>query len=228
MPIWSSRPAGVPPSSDSFSLARIALPAFGPSLLFGLGEGAIYPVLALSARDLGASSALAGLIVALIGIGSMMANLPAAALTNRYGERRAMIGAAVFSLAAMALCLAARSPWVFGLGVLMIGLASSIFLLARQTYLIEAVPPAHARARHVHPGGHHAGGPVRRPLHGRRLHPPDGACKAPTGPPCWLSWGRASWPSPSLTWSPATAPPDTTAPRPCLWRAWPARTQASS
>lgn len=141
MPIWSSRPAGVPPSSDSFSLARIALPAFGPSLLFGLGEGAIYPILALSARDLGASSAQAGLIVALIGIGSMMANLPAAALSNRYGERRAMIGAAVFSLAALALCLAARTPWVLGLGVLMIGLASSVFLLARQTYLIEAVPP---------------------------------------------------------------------------------------
>ena len=173
MPIWSSRPAGVPPSSDSFSLARIALPAFGPSLLFGLGEGAIYPILALSARDLGASSAQAGLIVALIGIGSMMANLPAAALANRYGERRAMIGAAVFSLAALALCLAARTPWVFGLGVLMIGLTSSVFLLARQTYLIEAVPPP-MRARHVHTGGHHAGGPVRRPLHGCRLHPSDG------------------------------------------------------
>ncbi|WP_424247849.1 MFS transporter [Castellaniella sp.] len=139
-------PSGVPPSSDSFSLARIALPAFGPSLLFGLGEGAIYPVLALSARELGASSAQAGLIVALIGIGSMLANLPAAALTNRYGERRAMIGAAAFSLAALVLCLIARTPWTFGLGVLMVGLASSVFLLARQTYLIEAVPP-HMRAR---------------------------------------------------------------------------------
>lgn len=136
----------MPPSSDPFSLARIALPAFGPSLLFGLGEGAIYPVLALSARDLGASSALAGLIVALIGIGSMMANLPAAMLANRYGERRAMVGASLLCMAAMALCLAARTPWVFGLGVLMIGLASSIFLLARQTYLIEAVP-VHMRAR---------------------------------------------------------------------------------
>ena len=28
-----------------FSLRRIAVPAFGPSLLFGLGEGAILPVL---------------------------------------------------------------------------------------------------------------------------------------------------------------------------------------
>jgi len=139
-------PAGVPSSSDSFSLARIAVPAFGPSLLFGLGEGAVYPILALSARDLGASSAQASLIVALIGIGSMVANLPAALLADRYGERRAMVGASLFSLTALVLCLIAPGPWTFGLGVLMIGLASAVFSLARQTYLIEAVPP-YMRAR---------------------------------------------------------------------------------
>ena len=136
----------MPSSSDSFSLTRIALPAFGPSLLFGLGEGAIYPILALSARDLGASSAQASLVVALIGVGSMLANLPAALLADRYGERRAMIGAALFSLMALVLCLWAPNLWVFSLGVLMVGLASSVFLLARQTYLIEVVPPS-MRAR---------------------------------------------------------------------------------
>ncbi|CAM5786415.1 MFS transporter [Castellaniella caeni] len=127
------------PSSD-FSLREIALPAFGPSLLFGMGEGAMFPVLALSARDLGASSAMAGLIVALVGIGSLVANLPAAALATRYGERRAMVGAAAFSLLALVLCLTATSPWLLGLGVFMIGLASAVFLLARQTFLVEAVP----------------------------------------------------------------------------------------
>ncbi|MBV2181350.1 MAG: MFS transporter [Castellaniella sp.] len=133
-------------SSEDFDLRRIALAAFGPSLLFGLGEGAMFPVLALSARELGASSAGAGLIVALVGIGSLLANLPAAALATRYGERRAMVGAAAFSLLALALCLGARTPWVFGLGVFMIGLASAVFLLARQTFLVEAVP-LHMRAR---------------------------------------------------------------------------------
>ncbi len=33
MPIWSSRPPGVPPSSDSFSLVRIALPALTNNLV---------------------------------------------------------------------------------------------------------------------------------------------------------------------------------------------------
>ena len=123
-----------------FSLRKIALAAFGPSLLFGMGEGAIFPVLALSARELGASAAWSGFIVALVGIGSLLANLPAAALAARFGEGRAMVGASAFSLAGLALCLLAHEPWVFGIGVFMIGMASAVFLLARQTYLVEAVP----------------------------------------------------------------------------------------
>lgn len=136
----------MPVANDDFSLRRIALPAFGPSLMFGLCEGVILPVLALSARALGASMAVAGLVVALVGIGSLLANIPAAALTSRFGERRAMVGASAFAVAALALCLAARSVWVFGLAVFMVGLARAVFLLARQTFLIEAAPEA-MRAR---------------------------------------------------------------------------------
>ncbi|MGB6100306.1 MAG: MFS transporter, partial [Comamonas sp.] len=63
----------MPSSPEEFSLRRMAIPAFGPSLMFGLCEGTILPVLALSARALGASLAAAGLIVALIGLGSLLA-----------------------------------------------------------------------------------------------------------------------------------------------------------
>lgn len=136
----------MPSAPDNYDLRRLALPAFGPSLMFGLCEGAILPVLALSARALGASSAVAGLIVALVGLGSLLANLPAAQLTTRFGERRAMIGASVFALLALLLCIAARSVWLFGLAVFMVGLARAVFMLARQTFLIE-VAPLHLRAR---------------------------------------------------------------------------------
>lgn len=136
----------MPSAPATYDLRRLALPAFGPSLLFGLCEGVILPVLALSARALGASLAVAALVVALVGIGSLLANLPAAALTTRFGERRAMVGAAAFALLALTLCLTARSVWLFGLGVLMVGLARAVFLLARQTFLVE-VAPIHLRAR---------------------------------------------------------------------------------
>lgn len=123
-----------------FSFKKIALPAFGPSLLFGLGEGAILPIIALSARDLGASVAVAALIVTLIGIGSLLSNIPASIITDKYGERWAIVGAAALSVIAMVLCLSAPNLMVYGLGILLIGAASAVFNLARQKYLTEAVP----------------------------------------------------------------------------------------
>jgi MFS family permease len=133
-------------SDAPFSFKKIAVPAFGPSVLFGLGEGAMLPVIALSARDAGASVALSGLIVGLIGIGSLVSNLPAAVLIDRYGERPSMIGAAVISVIALIFCLIPNQIWLLALGVLMIGMSSSVFMLARQSYLIEIVP-IYMRAR---------------------------------------------------------------------------------
>lgn len=133
-------------SDDTFSLRRIALPAFGPSFLFGLGEGAILPVIALSVRDLGGSVALAALVVTLIGIGSLVTNIPASLITTRYGERWAIVGAAVWGGLAMLLCVLGDNLWAFSAGIFMVGMSSAVFGLARQSYLTEAVP-FHYRAR---------------------------------------------------------------------------------
>ena len=129
-----------------FSLRSIAVPAFGPSLLFGIGEGAILPVIALSVRDLGGSVALAALVVTLIGIGSLVSNLPASIITTRYGERWAIVGASAWCALAMAICMAVPNLAAFTAGVFMIGMASAVYNLARQSYLTEAVP-FHYRAR---------------------------------------------------------------------------------
>ncbi len=131
---------------DTFSFKSIAVPAFGPALLYGLMKGAIYPVLALTARDMGASLATASLIVMLTGIGSLAGNIPAALVTARFGERRALIGASILLACGLLLCMFARTIWVLGCGVLAVGLSSSVFLLARQLYLMDATPQ-HLRAR---------------------------------------------------------------------------------
>lgn len=140
LPAARSRVSSVSHDGAEFSFKKIALPAFGPSLLFGLGEGAVLPVIALSARDLGASVAAAALIVTLIGIGSLLSNIPASIITDKYGERWAIVGAAALSMVAMLLCLTAPNLVVYGLGILLIGAASAVFNLARQKYLTEAVP----------------------------------------------------------------------------------------
>jgi MFS family permease len=124
----------------SFSLRRIALSAFGPSLLFGLGEGAILPAITLSARELGASVPTAALIVTLIGVGSLLTNIPASLITMHRGERWAIVVASVLCAFAMALCGWTRDLGAFALGAFMVGMSQAVFSLARQSYLTEVVP----------------------------------------------------------------------------------------
>ncbi len=132
--------------STPFSLRRIAVSAFGPSLLFGLGEGAILPVIPLSARNMGGSVSMAALVVTLIGIGSLLSNIPASLITMHRGERWAIVAAAVWCAVAMALCAWTDHLGLFALGAFMIGMSQAVFSLARQSYLTEVVP-AEFRAR---------------------------------------------------------------------------------
>ncbi len=129
-----------------FTLRQIAVSAFGPSLLFGLGEGAILPVIPLSARNMGGSVSMAALVVTLIGIGSLLSNIPASLITMHRGERWAIVAAAVWCAVAMALCAWTDHLGLFALGAFMIGMSQAVFSLARQSYLTEAVP-AEFRAR---------------------------------------------------------------------------------
>ncbi|MCX7235114.1 MAG: MFS transporter, partial [Burkholderiales bacterium] len=124
----------------AFSLRQIALTAFGPSLLFGLGEGAILPVIPLTARAMGASVPLTALLVGLIGIGSLLSNIPASLLTMRHGERWAIVAGAIWCVVAMALCGWSGNLGGFAMGCFMIGMSQAIFSLARQSYLTEVVP----------------------------------------------------------------------------------------
>jgi len=133
-------------TTESFSLRRIAIPAFGPSLLFGIGEGAILPVVPLVAKELGASVPTAALITALLGLGSLLNNIPASIVTARWGERWALVAAGVWSAIGMLLCLFAPQLAVFALGCFMVGMARGVYNLARQSYVTETVPITH-RAR---------------------------------------------------------------------------------
>lgn len=134
------------PSQQAFSLRRIAPAVYGPTLLFGLGQGAVLPVVALSARELGASVATAAFVVALKGVGQLVGDLPAGALTSRVGERRAMLAACVLTVLGLVGCVAAQTVPVLGVCIFVVGAGAAAWGLARQSYLTEAVPVA-KRAR---------------------------------------------------------------------------------
>jgi MFS family permease len=143
-----SLPSGLPEQSPELvRLRRIAVSVYGPTILVAVGQGAILPLVALSARALGASIGTAALIVALIGIGQLIADLPAGALAARIGERRALIAACAVDALALLGAFLAQSLVVLAIAITVTGLAHAVFGLARHAYLTEAIPvPFRARA----------------------------------------------------------------------------------
>lgn len=135
------------PSSLSFSQWRsIALAGYGPTLASSIGFGAIGPLVALTARELGASVSLAAFIVGLIGVGTLIGDLPAGIIADRAGEKSAIIGACLVDAAMLGIICLVPHLWVLGGCVFVVGLAGSVFGIARQSFLTEAVPPQ-ARGR---------------------------------------------------------------------------------
>ncbi|MCS5721330.1 MFS transporter [Herbiconiux sp. CPCC 203407] len=127
-------------SGDGFRFRSIALPALLPSLLFGIGEGAVIPIIPAVAVGLGADLAGAGLIAAMIVVGQLAGDIPSGALVARIGEKRSMIASAVLSVAAMTVALFAASAALFGVTIFALGLAAAVFALARQAFMTTFVP----------------------------------------------------------------------------------------
>lgn len=125
---------------------RLGASIYLPTGLSMLGVGIISPLVALSARALGASLAEAAFIVSLLAIGGLVGALPAGVIAARFGERRALIGAMVVEAAAFAVAGLATTLWLLGAATLAAGLAGAVLILARQSYLTTAVPFSH-RAR---------------------------------------------------------------------------------
>jgi MFS family permease len=127
-------------------LRRIAPSALLPALIYEFGNGAIAPVLALVAIGEGASTAIAGLMLSLSGIGRILGDVPAAWLANKLGDRRAMMVAAALTALALGLNWAIPELWAMTVAQLIIGACNATFYLARQTY-VSAVVRVDLRAR---------------------------------------------------------------------------------
>lgn len=132
--------------SQPRTLLSMAPSVYLPAMVFEIGNGAVAPVVAITALDLGASAGTAGLLVALLGIGQLVGDVPAGALAARLGDRRAMVAAGGVAMLAMLGCALTTSLPLFGLCLFAMGMCTATFYLARQSYLTE-VAPLHLRAR---------------------------------------------------------------------------------
>lgn len=117
-----------------------------PNLIVATGQGAMLPVLVYAARGVHASPAVATVIVAVNGFGTMLFDLPAGRIVARFGERRsgwlatAMVGMGLLG------CLLSRSPAALALSVFVQAAGMAVWGLVRLTHLTR-VAPAFARGR---------------------------------------------------------------------------------
>lgn len=118
---------------------RLATAIYLPTAVSFIGFGAIIPLVPLTARALGASVAEAALVVALMGIGSLIGALPAGVIADRFGEKKSLVGALFVDVACLLVCAFAPNTWVLAGAVFVTGLSGSMLSLARQSYLTVAV-----------------------------------------------------------------------------------------
>jgi MFS family permease len=127
-------------TAPPFQLRSLGLSVYLPTFLFAVGQGAVLPFTPLVATDMGASVALASLIVALRGLGMMIFDIPAGILVGSVGERYAMvIGTAMLAVVAVGAALT-QSPLVFAALMVLMGFSWSIWQLARLSYVSDQAP----------------------------------------------------------------------------------------
>jgi len=124
----------------TFSWPRFITSAYGPTFLSTIGYGAVTPLVALSALHLGASVALSALITGLTGVGQIVGDLPASWVATRLGEKKAIAVACLWDALWLAIAFLATTLPVLSVAVFAFGLSGSVFGLARQSYITEAIP----------------------------------------------------------------------------------------
>lgn len=136
----------MPIDDRPFRWRSIAAPAFGPTLLFTIGEGAIMPLIPALALRVGSDLAGAGVVAAMLLVGVLLGDIPAGFIVGRIGERTAMLGASAVAALGIGIALLAPNAVVLGLGMTVLGIAAAVFGLARHALLTSVVPVAY-RAR---------------------------------------------------------------------------------
>ncbi|MGL5406483.1 MAG: MFS transporter [Propionibacteriaceae bacterium] len=129
-----------PESLTKTQWRHIAIAGYGPTLASSIGFGAVIPLIPLSARHMGASLGTAAFIASLLAMGTLLGDIPAGAIISRIGEKRSLAGACIVNAVVLSLITLVNNLSVLAIAVLTIGLVGSVFNIARQSFLTEAVP----------------------------------------------------------------------------------------
>ena len=127
-------------TEQPFRWSSVILAALLPTVLFSTGEGAIIPVIPVIAGNVGATLAIAGFVSGMLVVGELIGDIPSGVVISHIGERTAMIAASGLSVLGLLTALLAPNPWVLGFGILVVGVATAVFALARHAFMTSFVP----------------------------------------------------------------------------------------
>jgi len=127
-------------TDQPFRWRSVIVAALLPTLLFSTGEGAIIPVIPVIAGNVGATLAIAGFVSGMLVIGELIGDIPSGVVISHIGERTAMIAASGLSVLGLLTALLAPYPVVLALGILVVGIATAVFALARHAFMTSFVP----------------------------------------------------------------------------------------
>jgi MFS family permease len=123
-----------------FKISSLTFSVYLPSFVFAIGQGAVLPIVPLFAKELGASVAVAGLIVALRGIGTLLMDVPGGIFVSRFGDKGAMVaGTAIAAVVAIGASFIS-TPLMLAVLMLVMGGSWSFWQLARISYVTEVTP----------------------------------------------------------------------------------------
>ena len=129
--------------TGEFRKRSLAAPVYLPSFMFSAAEGALLPILPVSAVLFGFSLAEAALVTTVLMVGTLVFEVPAARITSLIGERRAMLVASLLGAILTVLAFFNLGYQVLLLSALGFGISHSLFGLARHSLLAALVPPEH-------------------------------------------------------------------------------------
>lgn len=127
-------------------MRRIALPVYAPSLFSAIAQNAVQILLPLYALDVGGGAALAAAVVGLRGAGTMLGDVPAGVLVARIGDKGVMLAGLLAVLASTIAASVTDATPLLAFASLGFGGGVGVWLLARMSFITEAVRP-HQRGR---------------------------------------------------------------------------------
>jgi MFS family permease len=153
-------------TSGEFRKRQLVTAVYLPSLLITAAEGALLPILPVSAVGFGYSLAEAGIVTTVLMVSTMVFEVPASWVNARIGERRTMIASTVLGFAMTLLAFFHLGYPALILSALGFGAAHSMFGLARHSLLVEIVPEQHRPKSMSLLGGMFRGGMAIGPVLG--------------------------------------------------------------